>query len=292
MLKVLGHPHFEYSIINTIGGIGLGNYVQVEPDVFVYVEDVNPNSSKAIVFLHGWPANHKMFEYQFNILPALGYRCIGVDQRGFGQSDKPWDGYDYNRLADDVRCVIEALHLQHITLVGHSTGGAIAVRYMARHGGYGVSKLALLAAAAPSLIQRPYFPHGLKKDDVVKIINDTYTDRPNMLRDFGNQFFFRHVTDTFSNWFLQLGLEASGWATAAIAKTWLGEEQLFSDLEKINKPTLIMHGIHDNVCHFALGKAQHEGIKHSKLVPFQSSGHGLFLDEKHRLNEELAKFIG
>ena len=78
-------------------------------------------------------------------------------------SDKPWGGYDYNRLSDDVRCVVDALKLQDFTLAGHSTGGAIAIRYMARHNGYGVSKLALFAAAAPSLIKRPNFPYGLDK---------------------------------------------------------------------------------------------------------------------------------
>ncbi|NLM12533.1 MAG: alpha/beta hydrolase, partial [Epulopiscium sp.] len=35
----------------------------------------------------------------------------------------------------------------------------------------------------------------------------------------------------------------------------------------------------------------HRGIKHSKLVPFRDSGHGLFYDEKDRFNQELIKFI-
>lgn len=30
-------------------------------------------------FIHGWPINHKMFEYQFTQLPKEGYRCIGID---------------------------------------------------------------------------------------------------------------------------------------------------------------------------------------------------------------------
>jgi non-heme chloroperoxidase len=70
----------------------------VEPDVNIYVEDVNRKNRKTILFIHGWPANHKLFEYQFNILPAMGYRCIGMDLRGFGKSDKPWEGYSYDRL--------------------------------------------------------------------------------------------------------------------------------------------------------------------------------------------------
>lgn len=269
----------------------MGYFVRVESNVKVYVEDLNPAGNKTIVFLHGWPGSHKLFEYQFDQLPKLGYRCIGIDTRGFGKSDKPWSGYNYDRLADDVRCVIDALQLQDITLGGHSTGGAIAIRYMARHNGHGVSKLALFAAAAPSLIQRPYFPYGLNKDAVDSIIQGTYNDRPKMLEDFGNMFFFQHITAPFSDWFFQLGLEASGWATASVANTWLGEESLFDDLDKISVPTLILHGIHDKVCLFPLGEALNTGIKNSRLVPFKDSGHGLFIDERDKFNNELASFI-
>lgn len=269
----------------------MGYYVRVEPDVNIYVEDVNPGGSKTILFIHGWPGSHKLFEYQFDQLPGLGYRCIGVDVRGFGNSDKPWRGYDYDRLADDIRCVVEALNLNDFTLGGHSTGGAIAIRYMARYNGYGVSKLALFAAAAPSLIQRPYFPYGLTKADVDKLIQETYNDRPNMLRGFGDIFFFQHVTGPFSDWFFQLGLQAAGWSTAKIAASWLDEESLFSDLGKINVPTLILHGIHDKVCLFPLAIAQKEGIRNSKLVPFEYSGHGLFYDQRDNFNKELTQFI-
>lgn len=269
----------------------MGFKIQVEPGVRLYVEDLNPDGCKTILFIHGWPANHKMFEYQFDQLPKRGYRCIGIDCRGFGNSDKPWSGYDYDTLADDIRCVVEALDLRDITLGGHSTGGALAIRYMARHHGYGVSKLALFAAAAPSLIQRPCFPHGLKKADVIKIINDTCSDRPKMLQEFGDMFFFRHITGPFAEWFFQMGLQAAGWSTAKVAVAWLDEEKLFSDLGEIDVPTLILHGIHDKVCLFPLAEAQHAAIRNSRLVPFKYSGHGLFYDERDKFNKELAEFV-
>lgn len=268
----------------------MGYYVKVEPNVKIYVEDLNPEGSKTILFLHGWPGSHKLFEYQFDMLPKMGYRCIGVDTRGFGNSDKPWCGYGYDRLSDDVRFVVDALRLKDFTLAGHSTGGAMAIRYMARHKGLGVSKLALFAAAAPSLIKREGFPYGLDKETVLDIIQGTYTDRPKMLRDFGDIFFHQHTSEAFSKWFLQLGLQASGWATAAIANTWI-DEVLFSDLEAIDVPTLIIHGIHDKVVPFELGVIQKQGIRNSKLVPFEYSGHGSFYDQKDKFTEELVKFI-
>lgn len=269
----------------------MGYYVTVEPNVHIYVEDINPTGDKTILFLHGWPGNHNLFEYQYNQLPKLGCRCIGLDTRGFGQSSRPWGGYDYNRLSDDVRAVVDALKLNAFTLGGHSTGGGIAVRYMARHQGYGVSKLALFAAAAPSLVQRPFFPYGLPKQAVLDIIQGTYKDRPAMLMNFGNTIFHNYVSPALSDWIFQLGLEASSWATAAIANTWLGEEELFGDLEKIQVPTLILHGRNDQVCLYPLAVAQKEKIRNAKLVTFECCGHFLFYDQMERFNQELIQFL-
>lgn len=269
----------------------MGFYVGVERNVNIYVEDLNPSGDKTILLVHGWPGSHRLFEYQFDQLPKLGYRCIGIDCRGFGMSDKPWHGYDYNRLADDIRIVVNTLQLRNFTLGGHSTGGAICIRYMARHNGYGVSKLALFAAAAPSLIQRPYFPYGLQKEAVLDIIRGTYTDRPQMIRDFGNTIFYNPVSEALTDWIFQLGLQAAGWSTAAIANSWNEEEGLFDDMSAINVPTLILHGVNDQVCLFPLALAQREGIRNSKLVAFEECGHFLFYDQLEKFNKELVGFV-
>jgi Predicted hydrolases or acyltransferases (alpha/beta hydrolase superfamily) len=264
--------------------------IRAEDDVNIYANDINPCGQQTILFIHGWPANHQMFEYQYDQLISSGYRCVGVDTRGFGKSDKPLTGYNYDRLADDILCVIKALKLKNITLAGHSTGGAIAIRYMSRHHGFGVSKLVLMAAAAPSLVKLPRFPYGQNADDIRKnFIEAAYVDRPQMLQNFGNIFFYQPVSQPFSDWFQSLGLEAASWATISVANMWL-KEQLFSDLARIQAPTLIMHGVHDQVVPFQLGMIQHKNIRNSRLVPFENSGHGLFYDEMGKCNLELKSF--
>ncbi|HEX2986469.1 MAG TPA: alpha/beta hydrolase [Caproiciproducens sp.] len=267
----------------------MGFYIEVEPNVKVFVEDLNPAGEKTILLVHGWPGNHNLFEYQLNQLPKLGYRCVAIDCRGFGLSDKPWSGYGYNQLADDLRTVIDVLQLKDITLGGHSTGGAICIRYMARHNGYGVKRLALFAAAAPSLIQRPDFPYGLKKQAILDIIQGTYEDRPKMLQGFGNMIFYHHVNAPLSDWIFQLGLQAASWSTAAIANTWINEV-LFDDMAKIKVPTLILHGLNDRVCLYPLALSQNKGIRNSKLVSFQQCGHFLFYDQMDLFNKELIAF--
>jgi non-heme chloroperoxidase len=259
----------------------VGYYVNVEPGVNLYVEDLNPRGSKAIVFIHGWPLSHKQFEYQFDVLPAMGYRCIGIDWRGFGNSDKPFHGYNYDRLADDIRTVVDALQLKNFTLAGHSTGGAIAIRYTARHNGYGVSKLVLIDAAAPI---------GFTTETADKFLNETSKDRPNMMREVTDNFFFQYITEPFSDWFFHLGLQAAGWSTAAVV-VMLRDEKLYTDLPKISVPTLIVHGIHDKVIPFSQAQELNQKIRNSQLIPFQYSGHGLFWEERDKFNKLLTQFI-
>lgn len=259
----------------------MGYFVAVDSGVRLYVEDINPFGKKTIVFLHGWPLNHKQFEYQFNVLPALGYRCIGIDWRGFGKSDKPFVGYHYNRLADDLRAVVEALGLNNFALLGHSTGGAIAIRYMSRHNGFGVSKLVLVASAAPI---------GFTQETAQDFLRLAYNDRPKMMKKVTDGFFFQYITKEFSDWFMEMGLEAAGWSTIAIVNT-LRDEKLYADLPKIHVPTLIIHGIHDKVIPFAQAHELNERIRNSNIVPFQYSGHGTFWEERDKFNETLWKFI-
>ena len=83
-----------------------------------------------------------------------------------------------------------------IILVGHSTGGAIALRYMTRYKEYGVSKLVLIDAAAPT---------GFTPETARKFLTETYNDRPNMLRGITDTFFFQYITKPFSDWFFQMG---------------------------------------------------------------------------------------
>ncbi|WP_141433289.1 alpha/beta fold hydrolase [Bacillus sp. 03113] len=265
-----------------------GHYVRVEKNVKLYVEDVG--KGKPVVFIHGWPVNYKMYEYQENILPSKGIRFIGIDLRGYGKSDHPWDGYTYDRMADDIKEVIDQLKLEDVTLAGFSMGGAVSIRYMARHGGHKVSKLMLFGAAAPVFTKRNDFPYGTPKKEVDALIMSTYQDRPKTIEDFGKTFFYQQHSPAFHQWFNQLGIDANPHATIKGLEA-LRDEDLRADLPKINVPTLILHGANDKVCTFPLAIEMHKGIKNSKLVRFEKSGHGLFYDEKDKFNQEILNFV-
>jgi pimeloyl-ACP methyl ester carboxylesterase len=75
-----------------------------------------------VLCLHGWPQH--WYEWR-HLMPALAghHRVLALDQRGFGWSDAPGDGYDKENLASDVLAVLDELGLERVKLVGHDWGG-------------------------------------------------------------------------------------------------------------------------------------------------------------------------
>lgn len=77
----------------------------------IFIEDINPECKNTIFFIHSWPLNHNMYEYIVSNFSEKGYRCIAIDLRGYENLDKPSNGYHYDRVAKDIRCIIQTLEL-------------------------------------------------------------------------------------------------------------------------------------------------------------------------------------
>ena len=276
-------------------------YVNVDEGVSLYVEDIGSESGakdvlKPVLFIHGWPLSHEMFEYQFMALHKSGYRCIGIDLRGFGRSDKPWTSYNYDLFADDIKQVISAFNLQGVTLVGFSMGGAIVMHYIAKFFSELVSKVVLMAAAAPSFTKRENYPYGLEKSACDDLIIQSNHDRPKMVSDFAKMFFKSGNSQSreMLKWLFSINMEVSPFATVKCLEE-LRDADLRNDMQVVNQrnlPVAIFHGTHDKICPFDFAKVMNQGIKGSRLIEFNESGHGLNIEEKDKTNEELMKFIG
>lgn len=275
-------------------------FVNVDNGVSIYVEDtgnVRANDAvKSVLFIHGWPLSNKMFEYQFLELHKSGYRCIGIDLRGFGRSDKPWTKYDYDVFADDIKQVIAALNLQAVTLVGFSMGGAIVMHYIAKYFSGLVSKAVFMGAAAPCFTRREDYPYGLEKSACDALIGQSNQDRSKMVSDFGKIFFRNENSQSqeMARWLFSINMEASPLATIKCLEE-LRDADLRNDMQVVNQrnlPVAIFHGVHDKICPFDFAKVMNQGIKGSRLIQFDESGHGLNIEEKEKTNEELLRFIG
>lgn len=120
--------------------------------VKLHVEDLGINAP-ALVFLHYWGGSSRTWRHVVQRLKPA-FRTIAVDQRGWGQSDKPPGGYTLAALADDAQRLIESLGLDHYILVGHSMGGKVAQLLASRHPA-GLAGLVLVAPSPPSPMSVP-----------------------------------------------------------------------------------------------------------------------------------------
>lgn len=265
-------------------------FIQVEKNVRLHVTDLGEGNP--VVLLHGLPLSDAMFEYQYQDLVEKGFRVIGITLRGFGKSDKPYGPYNYDVFAQDIKTVLDKLDIQQATLGGFSMGGAIALHYVAKYNSAHVAKLALFGAAAPIWTSRPDYPYNLTPETVNDLIALSKTNRPQLLENFGKIFTATETAmpPTLGTWLFNINMEASPYATTQ-GLIALRDTDLRSELGKVTIPTVIFHGVKDKICDFAMAEQMHKGIKNSTIVQFETSGHGLFVEEREKFNSELVKFI-
>jgi non-heme chloroperoxidase len=274
---------------NKKAGLTREEYIKVEPNVYLHITDAG--KGRPVVLIHGWPLSDEMFEYQYNDLINNKFRVIGITLRGFGQSSKPYGLYDYDVHSCDIKKVLDHLDIKKAVLGGFSMGGSIAIRYVSLFKAAHVSKLALFGAAAPIWTQRNDFPYNLQKSDVDALIELNFKDRPKLLTDFAKIFSATEtaLNEGIGNWLNGICISASSYATAKCLIA-LRDTDLRKDLTKIKIPTLIMHGKQDKICSFDLAEQMKAGISDSQLIPFENSGHSLFLEETEKFNAALIKF--
>lgn len=102
-------------------------FVTVAPDVKLEVLDWG-GSGDPVVFLSGLGDNAHVFD---EFAPALTdqFHVYGITRRGFGASSQPADGYDIATRVEDIRRVLDELHLDRVSLVGHSIAGDELTRF-------------------------------------------------------------------------------------------------------------------------------------------------------------------
>jgi len=264
-------------------------YIEVEKNVKLHVTDLG--EGQPIVLIHGWPLSDAMYEYQYQYLSRKGFRIIGITLRGFGKSDKPYGRYDFDVFSDDIKVVLEKLKIENAVLGGFSMGGAVVIHYVTKYNAAHISKLALFGAAAPSWRQREGSPFGISEADCNGLVLQTMTARQDLIAGFGAAFPAKegNISKNVEKWLENINLEASPYAITESIKALLNLD-LRPQLSKISIPVAIFHGTQDKLCSFGLANELNKGIKNSRIIRFENSGHALFVEESEKFNTELEKF--
>ena len=253
-------------------------------------------TGKPVVFLSTVFMNSEMWEYQIPYMANKDLRCIAYDRRGHGRSDWPWNGYDYDTLADDLAELIENLNLHEVTLIGHSIGGDEIIRYLTRHGSDRIVRIALLAANGPFRLKTTDNPEGMDKSVFEEMAASLAKDRPKWVSDFAPTFFGVGLPDVsvspeLMQWMAQMALQCSTKATMDCFYSTFTTD-LRAEMRMITVPTLIIQGDTDkNTPIEVCGRKSAQLVPGNQFIVYEGAAHGLFVTHADRLNADLLQFI-
>jgi non-heme chloroperoxidase len=269
-------------------------YIDAKDGTKIYYYDWGTGAP--VVLIHGWPLSSASWEYQARVLAESGYRVIAYDRRGFGRSDWPFGGYDYDTLASDLNDVMLTLDLNGATLVGFSMGGGEVARYIGAYGPGRVAKTVLISAVTPYLLKASDNPEGIDKSVFDGIVESLRKDRPAFLQQFGQKFYGRTmikhtVSEAFLEFIQGMALTGSPKATIDLVRAW-SETDFRRDLEGFTMPTLIIHGTGDSTVPIEIaGRRAAVMIPGAELLEYDGEPHGLIATAPDRLNADLLDFL-
>jgi non-heme chloroperoxidase len=249
-----------------------------------------------VTFSHGWPLNSDAWDGQLLFLAQNGFRAIAHDRRGHGRSSQASSGNDMNGYADDLAAVIEALDLNDVTLVGHSTGGGEVARYIGRYGTSRVAKAILIAAVPPIMVKTPANPEGLPIEVFDGLRASLLKDRSQFYKDLAIQFYGANrpgakvsegVLDQFWLWSMQAGLKNAYDCIEAFSET-----DFTADLKQFDVPTLVLHGEDDQIVPVKdSARKSARLIKGAKDIYYPGAPHGITATHQDQVNADLLAFL-
>ena len=264
-------------------------------DIELYYED--HGSGQPVVLIHGYPGDGTTWEKQTAVLLEAGKRVITYDRRGFGKSDKPTSGHDYDTYAADLSALVSALDLQDAVLVGFSMGTGEVVSYISRYGSHRVAKAVFIGALQPFLLKTEDNPSGaMSQDDVDDFLDTIKADRYAFFTGFLENFYrtdenlgTRISEEALRNsW--QVATNISPYASVWSVATWYTDWR--AEIDKIDVPTLIMHGTGDvNVPIDISSRVLAKMLPSATYVEIEDAPHGMLWTHGEEINKALLDFL-
>ncbi len=251
---------------------------------------------RPVILMHGWPLSADSWDDHAMAIADKGFQVIAYDRRGFGRSDQPWTGYEYDTLSDDLADVMKATKAKNATLVGFSMGGGEVARYMSRHGGKGVSQAILMSSIVPFMLKTPDNPAGVDHAAFKTMAEGMKKDRTAFFESFFQDFYgvglvSSPVSQGILDWSLRVAMQAGLKPTLDCA-TAFATTDFRKELSAFKVPTLIIHGTADKTVPIdTSSRPAHQGIKGSKLIEVPNGPHGLLATHKQETIKMLLDFL-
>ena len=243
-------------------------------------------SSKAMVFIHGFPYDHSMWKKQIDFF-SKSYYCISYDVRGFGESDN-FDGqHTMEMFVDDLEMVIDEMNLNKPVICGLSMGGYIALRAIERF----QTKLSA-AILCDTRSQADDNAGRLKRALAIKRINTE--GHKNFVKEFITNCFGDYFKVNFNEELQSIIEHSQNFDPKAIKGAllaMLSRTDTTSILETIEIPVLLICGENDNLTPPQVMKEMFHKIKNSEFYEIPLAGHLAPIENHSEVNSAIKKFL-
>lgn len=244
------------------------------------------NNNPPIVFIHGFPFDHYMWNTQVERFSDSHY-CLTYDVRGLGSSAVGDGQFTMESFVDDLENIMDNLSLDKPILCGLSMGGYISLRAVERMqdklGGLILCDTKSLADTNEGKINRA---RGIKQ------INDKGPDtfvEQFISNCFGDKFKQNKKSeyDTIVN--RAKTYDAVGLKGCLLAMAGRTDTTFY--LPKVSIPTLAICGEEDDLTPPEVMKSMSEKIRNSTFATIKGAGHLSPVEEPQEVNNEIEKFL-
>lgn len=252
-----------------------------------------------LVMIPGWSQTAEQFKFQLEALSS-NWRCIAVDMRGHGESEKVDYGYRIQRLSQDVRELLVGLDLEDVALLGHSMGCGVIWGYWDLYQSNRLSKI-ILVDQAPCMTRNPEWDEKTTENSGAQADAETIMNAANRFRqpdaeaisaDMLGNMFTNAMPEERRAWIIKRNLRFP----REHAATLIYNNQVMDwrdVIPRINIPTLVITG-RASVVPWKSQVWIHEQITNSQLVIFEENeggNHFMFIEGKDKFNDAVSKFL-
>jgi len=252
----------------------------------LHYTDTAQSEKDAIVFLHGFLMDGRMFEPQIEHLRE-NYRCITFDARVFGQTD--WDGeaFDLYDTAADCIALMDHLGIERAVIAGMSQGGYAALRIALRY----PERVAGLVLMSTSGQVDPEMARGMYLET-----RDTWAQagpvQPLIEGLAGALLGPKEKAEAFWDTWLPRWKEYPGEGILHGMNNLLDRDDIEDKLGEITQPVLVSHGTEDMGMPISNGEFLFEALPNTtELVRIEGAAHTANMTHPEQLNGKLEAFL-
>jgi pimeloyl-ACP methyl ester carboxylesterase len=252
----------------------------------IQIFTIGKSEKKPIIFIHGFPFDHHMWEKQTDDLKSL-YYCVAYDIRGLGVSSVGDGQFTMESFVDDLEFIINDFKLDKPVLCGLSMGGYIALRGAERME-YKLGGLVLCDTKSETDTNEG----KIKRAEGIKIINQEGVQKfisgfvPNCFSDSFINGMAREYNEILSK---ALNSDPIGVKGCLLAMQ--GRTDVTTYLSKIRIPTLLVCGEEDKFTPLIAMKKMAEKIMDSEFTTIPGAGHMSPVENPKVFNSAIMHFL-